>query len=135
MEYNFLILFLRFVINIPKYLTYKKCKMAEEDYQSFESANDLPNMQRDQNLPNEERMREKLLDDIRYHIERIESEVGLEGDQKRTKNIVFIGPIGVGKSSTLNSTAASASRKYWKVLAEPGSYGLGGTSKTIVKKT
>ncbi len=102
---------------------------------------DLPDIATNKHESDEKR--EKLLANIKRHIERIQHEAGVEdeatkkkgGKAKKTKNIVLIGPIGVGKSSTINTTAAAFSRKYWKELAEAGSYGLAGDTRTVNKKT
>ncbi len=104
---------------------------------------DLPDIATNKQVVDEKR--EKLRANIKRHIERIQHEAGVVQDEgktkkkggkaKKTKNIVLIGPIGVGKSSTINTTAAAFSRKYWKELAEAGSYGLAGDTRTVNKKT
>ncbi|XP_033757878.1 uncharacterized protein LOC117340234 [Pecten maximus] len=48
-------------------------------------------------------------------------------------NIVLVGPPGCGKSSFINSFAASIANKCWQEFAYSGRLGTGGTSQTTVR--
>ncbi len=115
--------------------------MANNNKNILDSNDDTTDNETMQRVLDEER--EKYLAHMERHITRIKSKVGCDSDnnkksennKRRTKNIVLIGTIGAGKSSTVNTTIATFSRECWEPRADAGSYGLRGETRTITKTT